>query len=119
PEDPASTYMIAALCKACIIYATKMGVELLTTGIPVIAAGEAWIRGKGLIEEVPDKASYFSALDRLPDVPIDMSSIIPRAQNYAFHFFFRRMIPLKAAIPVAGWPPFKIEVGELTQYEAG
>jgi hypothetical protein len=119
PEDPSSTYMISALCKACIIYATKTGIELLTMGIPVVAAGEAWIRGKGMIDEAPDKAAYFAILDRLPNVSVDMSTIIPRAQNYAFHFFFRRMIPVKLAAPVPEWPPFRVEAGSVAQFEPG
>ena len=48
PESDMSTYALMSLCNAAIIYGTKMGVELTSTGLPVIVAGEAWIRNKGL-----------------------------------------------------------------------
>ncbi len=119
PEDPISTYVIATHCRACIIYATKTGIELLTMGIPVIAAGEAWVRGKGMVGEADDEGGYFALLDKLPDDPPDMTGVVQRAERYAYHFFFRRMIPVGASIEAAGWPPFTIKVDRLSQLEAG
>ena len=49
-----------------IIYATKMGVELTALGIPVIVAGEAWVRNKGLTQDATSKAHYFELLSQLP-----------------------------------------------------
>ena len=46
-----STYALMSLCNAAIIYGTKMGVELTSVGLPVIVAGEAWIRNKGLTHD--------------------------------------------------------------------
>ena len=39
-----STYALMSLCNTAIIYGTKMGVELTSVGMPVVVAGEAWIR---------------------------------------------------------------------------
>lgn len=47
PESPVSTYALMERCDSVLIFGTKTGVELTSQGIPVIVAGEAWIRGKG------------------------------------------------------------------------
>jgi hypothetical protein len=63
-------------------------------GIPVIVAGEAWIRGKGFSIDVSSPEDYFAVLDKLP-LPAGLSAEqLQRARKYAYHFFFRRMIEL-------------------------
>ena len=44
-----------------------------------------------------------------------------RAKKYAYHFFFRRMIPLGVVKPVEGksWSPYAIDVTQLDQVEQG
>ena len=59
PESAMSTYAAAEACDAVIIYGTKTGVELTSLGIPVIVAGEAWIRNKGLTTDAASAADYF------------------------------------------------------------
>ncbi len=94
PENQASTYALGENANACIIYNTKTGVELAAMGIPVIVAGEAWVRGKGFTQDASDKASYFRLLDALPQTSGMTQNERNRALRYAYHFFFRRMIPL-------------------------
>ena len=53
-------------CDAVMIYGTKTGVELSSRGIPVIVAGEAWMRGKGITLDATSAEEYFRILDRLP-----------------------------------------------------
>jgi hypothetical protein len=36
-----------------------------------------------------------------------------RARKYAYHFFFRRMIPIGCMVPVEGWPPYEIGISRL------
>jgi hypothetical protein len=66
PESQLSTYALMSLCNSVIIYGTKTGVELTSRGIPVIVAGEAWIRNKGLTCDASTSQEYFEILDRLP-----------------------------------------------------
>ena len=66
PESGMSTYALMSLCNAAIIYGTKMGVELTSVGLPVIVAGEAWIRNKGLTHDASSPEEYFRLLDQLP-----------------------------------------------------
>lgn len=94
PENTISTYIIAEECNAAIIYGTKTGVELAAKGIPVIVAGEAWIRNKGISIDVNTPLQYESVLNSLPFKERMRESDVIRARKYAFHFFFRRMIPL-------------------------
>jgi hypothetical protein len=63
-------------------------------GIPVIVAGEAWIRNTGVTIDVGSQEEYFRALDRLPLPGRLPPETVRRARQYAFHFFFRRMIPI-------------------------
>jgi hypothetical protein len=113
PESQVSTYAAMAVANAVIIYGTKTGVELTSLGIPTIVPGEAWIRNKGLTLDATTPAEYFDILDGLP-LPGRMSSEqVTRARKYAYHFFFRRMIPLPSMPASGGWPPFKVAIASL------
>ena len=93
-ESKISSYVVLANCNAALIYATKMGIELTATGIPTVVAGEAWIRNKGFSLDAGSPAEYRELLDSLP-LPERMSpEQVAQARKYAFHYFFRRMIPL-------------------------
>lgn len=102
PESQVSTYAAMSQCSAVIIYGTKTGVELTSVGIPTIVAGEAWIRNKGITMDASSAAEYFSLLDALPPKDSLSPHLVERARKYAFHFFFRRMIPLSFMEPVPG-----------------
>ena len=95
PDSKVSTYAVMLQCNTILIYGTKMGVELTSMGLPVILAGEAWIRGKGITMDTSTPQEYFQYLDQLPlEAKLDESTL-KRARLYAYHFFFRRMIPLE------------------------
>ncbi len=111
PESEVSTYALLSLCDCALIYGTKTGVELTSMGIPVVVAGEAWIRGKGLTLDADSAAAYNGILARLPLGRRLEGQDLRRARMYAYHFFFRRMIPLANIEPQAGWPPFTVRLG--------
>jgi len=94
PESTASTYVAMMECDSVIIYGTKTGVELTAMGIPVVVAGEAWIRNKGITMDAYDRQGYLDILRTLPLGKRLDESTVARARKYAYHFFFRRMIPL-------------------------
>jgi hypothetical protein len=108
PDSEVSTYVVMHKCDSVIIYGTKTGVELTSLGIPVIVAGEAWIRNKGITLDAHDRTDYFTILDRLPLGRRMTDEEIVRARKYAYHFFFRRMIPVSAVTATGGWPPFRL-----------
>ncbi|MBI3402936.1 MAG: capsule biosynthesis protein [Acidobacteria bacterium] len=123
PESPVSTYAVMAQCDSVLIYGTKTGVELTSMGIPVIVAGEAWIRNKGITTDVRSPEHYRAILDGLPCGRRLDADTIRRAKKYAYHFFFRRMIPLSVIRPVTGdpkrWSPYEVHVSGLRDLEPG
>jgi hypothetical protein len=110
PESGVSSYTLMSLCNAAIIYGTKMGVELTSVGLPVIVAGEAWIRNKGLTFDATAPDEYFRLLDRLPFATGLSDAQVRRARRYAYHFFFNRMIPLPFIEPKAGYPIYRLKL---------
>ncbi len=92
PESKISTYAIMQACDSVLVYGTKTGVELTARGVPVIVAGEAWIRNKGLTMDASSKEEYFQILDKLPINQRMDAETIHEARKYAYHFFYRRGI---------------------------
>jgi hypothetical protein len=107
-------------CDTVLIYGTKTGVELTSVRIPVIVAGEAWIRNKGLTLDARSPEEYFQFLDRLPLRATLTEAQMRRARKYAFHFFFRRMIPLDMFRPTGKpWPPYRVNIAGLDDLRPG
>jgi len=119
PECPVSTYAVMEQCDSVIIYGTKTGVELSSLGVPIIVAGEAWIRNKGLTLDAHTAEQYFQLLDRLPLGKRMDEDSVRRARMYAYHFFFRRMIPLSMMEPTGGWPPYRLRLSGLDDLMPG
>jgi Capsule polysaccharide biosynthesis protein len=111
PENSISTYALMRQCDSVIIYATKTGVELTSLGIPVIVAGDSWIKNKGLTLDANSSEEYFELLDRLPLRERLSDAATQRARKYAYHFFFRRMIPLPFFEPVH--PTYRLKISQL------
>jgi hypothetical protein len=95
PESKISTYAAMLQCDSVLIYGTKTGVELTSMGVPVIVAGEAWIKNKNLTLDPDSRNAYYAMLGRLPLGKRLTAEQVRRARQYAYHFFFRRMIPLE------------------------
>jgi hypothetical protein len=119
PESKLSTYALMQQCNGVIIYGTKTGVELTAVGIPVIVAGEAWIRNKGLSVDAHTVEEYDRMLADLPFPGRLPPETIQRARKYAFHFFFRRMIPLEFLKTVKQEPGFEIGISKLEELLPG
>ncbi len=110
PESNLSTYVAMEQCDSVLIFGTKSGIELTSLGIPVIVAGEAWIRGKGITTDVSSRHDYKTQLNKLPLQNSLSDSQILRAKKYAYHFFYRRMIPLNVVEPIEDWRMFKVGI---------
>lgn len=117
-DSPYSTYALMDLCRAVLIYGTKTGVELAPFGKPVIVAGEAWIRNKGISYDVTSRDEYLALLDRLPEIQPLSPAAVARARRYAYHYFFRRMIPLRSLDPNGGFPP-RLRIRDLSELLPG
>jgi len=119
PESNISTYVLSELCDSVIIYGTKTGVELTSVGIPVIVAGEAWIRNKGLTSDAENRDEYVKLLEKLPLKSRLSPELVQRARKYAYHFFFRRMIPVTIFKQGPGWPPYRVAIKGLQELQPG
>ena len=113
PESPVSTYAAVAPCDTVLIYGTKTGVELTSMGIPTVVAGEAWIRGKGITLDASSIEDYVRILDTLPLGERMPAEQVTRARKYAYHFFFRRMVPVPSIVPTGAVPPYKVALDRL------
>jgi hypothetical protein len=119
PESQVSTYAAMSQCNAVVIYGTKMGVELTSMGIPTIVGGEAWIRNKGITMDASSPEEYFHILDRLPLQKRLSPELTRRARKYAYHFFFRRMIPLSFMKQSKTLTPYRLELKGINQLLPG
>ena len=119
PESPISTYALMEACDSAIVYGTKTGVELTSRGIPVVVAGEAWIRNKGVTVDASSETHYFEILDRLPFRAPMPEEQVSRARKYAYHFFFRRMIPVDQVAPTGREPKFQVAIDTLADLLPG
>lgn len=118
PESDVSTYVLAELCDTVIIFGTKTGVELTSAGIPVVVAGEAWIRNKGVTTDASSPKDYDSILESLPLKRRLDGQIVTRAKKYAYHFFFRRMIPVNVFDAGQGIPLYSFN-GPISKLRPG
>lgn len=122
-ESSISTYVAMMQCNAVVIYGTKTGVELTSEGIPVIVCGEAWIRNKGLTSDASSPDEYYELLDRLPAPGRMAAGMVARARKYAYHFFFRRMIPVRSVAPTTGlaarFMKYRLDITDLAALQPG
>ncbi len=116
-DSPLNTYALMGLCQAVLIYGTKTGVELAPLGQPVVVAADAWIRGKGLTVDVATRDEYTHVLDELTELRPLPPETIDRARRYAYHYFFRRMIPLTSL--VAGSSDVRLGIESLDELYPG
>ena len=114
-----STYTVLSVCDSVLIYGTKTGVEMAARGCPVIVAGEAWIKGKGLTIDPKSQKEYFEELDKLPMNEMLTKDVKQRGIQYAHHFFFRRMIPVNQIMLTGTVPPLKLNVHTLSELGPG
>jgi hypothetical protein len=119
PENPLSTYALMDGCDSVLIYSTKTGIELSAIGIPVVVAGEAWIRNKGFSIDANSPDDYRAILERLPLGRRLSAAEQERAERYAWHFFFRRMVELPGFQKHAGWPPYRAAIDSLDALAPG
>lgn len=120
PESNVNTYTAMQKANCAIVFGTKTGVELTSMGIPVIVAGEAWIRNKGLTIDVASKQEYFQILDGLPLEQSRLSEEDQRAARmYAYHFFMRRMLPVRSVVPTEDEFHYEVKIPSLKALEPG
>jgi hypothetical protein len=104
PLDKVSTYSILDKANLAIIFGTKTGLEVASSGIPLLIAGEAWSRGKGIGIEPTNKEEYYEALQKFAKNHEDLPRDKARAQAVAYHYFFERLFPIDSIQPINYYP---------------
>jgi capsule polysaccharide export protein KpsC/LpsZ len=94
-----NTYKAMMLCDSVLLYSTTAGLELACMGIPVITAGEAWFRGKGIGQDITSFEQYDKILSSLPYKKRISDDEKKRALKYAYHFYLRKMLPISSIEP--------------------
>jgi hypothetical protein len=104
PEDSISTYSLFSRVNLGIVFATKAGVELAASGLPVIVAGESWIRNKGFTIDPSNRDEYLRTLLAFKEDSKSLFTNPKRALEFAHFFFFRLMIPISGIRQISHYP---------------
>lgn len=98
-DNPTSSYKLAELSDAVVVYGSKLSIELAALGKPVVVCGDAWARGRGFTFDVERRSDYLETIvQALQSNSVEkQSSRVDLAQRFAYNFFFRRMIPFEVA----------------------
>jgi hypothetical protein len=91
PSDPADSYALVDRSDLVCVYASTVGLEAATRGVPVAVAGDTHYRGRGFTRDLTNPEE-FAALLADPPGRLDPATV-ELAHRYAFTFFFRTMIP--------------------------
>lgn len=92
PESNISSYTLAELSRAVVIYGTKMGLEVAVRGVPVVICGQTFTRNKGFTIDISSKKQYERLLNRIEEVERMPHDKVERALRYAHYLYFRRMV---------------------------
>jgi len=105
PDENFNTYKILDKCENILIYGSRLGIEMSALGKMVVVCGEGFIRNKKIAIDVNSKVHYQKILENLPLENLMVNNRLIRAKKYAYHFFIRRMIPIKVIdeVPLK-WP---------------
>ena len=86
--NTASSYDIADQMDLCVIYNTKLGIELCATGKRTIVAGDAWVKGRGFTWDLKGKSDLNKFLKNDDFNMTDDE--INEALAFAHYFYFNR-----------------------------
>lgn len=93
PDSRVSSYCLGRMSRAALVYGARMGVELVLLGVPVVVAGESFLRGKGFTFDPASSDEYFAILERVLELGPVTAVQAERAWRWYYHYFFRLMLP--------------------------
>ena len=103
PESDISSYTLAEISKANVIYGTNMGLEIAIKGLPLVIVGECIAKGKGFSHDISSKEEYYSLIRKGFDIKLPSKNQIKLARKYAYYLFFKRWIDFTSLdTPVTG-----------------
>lgn len=114
-----STYNLIEISDSCIVYGTKMAIEISCIGKPVIVAGESWARNKGFTIDVDSIDEYKKQLDMLPYGTMLNNDLVVKAKKFAYYIFFQRMITLNSIKYTKYFSPFGLNITKTSELLPG
>lgn len=93
PESKVSSYVLGAMSSAALVYGARVGVELVILGVPVVVAGEAFMRDKGFTLDPKTRDEYFELLGRSANLRPVAEDSRDLARKWYYYYFFRLMMP--------------------------
>lgn len=96
PDVPIDSYTLIRMARVGCVYASTIGLEMATAGVPVVVAGAAHYANKGFTYDPTKSDNYRSQLVDLMKGIVDLprATQIDRALKYAHLFFLRSMYPM-------------------------
>jgi|688.fasta_scaffold18687_3 hypothetical protein len=104
PLDQVSTYSLMERSNLVIIFGTKAGIEASAMGKPLLIAGEAWSRNKGIGIEPNSATEYFEFLRQFKENHNSLFRDQRRGFEVAYHYFFRKLISIRSIKPLSFYP---------------
>ncbi len=104
PLDKVSTYSLIDKSHLAIIFGTKTGLEVAALGKPLLIAGEAWSRNKGVGIEPVTKEEYFQTLRNFEMDHWSLYRNRLRGLEVAHYYFFRKLIPISSIKSIPFYP---------------
>ena len=104
PNEKVSTYALMDEADLGLIFASKVGIEMATKDVPVIVAGESWIRGRGFSNDPNTKEEYFELLRLFLEAEVELHKDQELALSFAHWYFFVKSIEVKSVKPLNRYP---------------
>jgi capsule polysaccharide export protein KpsC/LpsZ len=104
PDEEISTYALMELADLGLIFATKAGLELAVKGVPLVIAGESWLRGHGFSNDPVSQKQYFELLEKFKSGVQKLQVDKEAALNFAHYFFFEKSITVNSVSSINRYP---------------
>ena len=85
-------------------FATKAGLELAVKGVPLVTAGESWLRGHGFSNDPISEREYFELLEQFKSGIQKLQVDKEAALNFAHYFFFEKSITVDSVSSINRYP---------------
>ena len=88
-ESKTNSYILADMSVASLVYASKIGLEIVPRGIPVVIGGEAFYRNKGFTYDIDSFDDFEKFNNKILELGNNSDEMINRALRFAYYFFYR------------------------------
>jgi hypothetical protein len=88
PDSELNTYDLIELADLGLVYTTTVGLEMATSGVPVIVAGETHYRNRGFTHDPQSLDDYLAMIDEILGSEQPNAVNTKLANRYAYRFFF-------------------------------